>query len=179
MYDDNGDVVSEVVLKDRIHMSTEGIFVAVVTVQRGTGRMLSSPDIISRGFVYLRDSEELINSIRQYLKQKVAASYKGGRKDIDKLKVEMRDDITQVLYDATHRTPIVIPVINEVGASTKPVKDDGRDQKTPMRPNSSIRRPVVSPALQQQNRNFRPANPTAISFKRKPTGPSAGGLWTR
>jgi ribonuclease J len=180
MYDDNGDVVSEVVLKDRIHMSTEGIFVAVVTVQRGTGRMLSSPDIISRGFVYLRDSEELINAIRQYLKQKVVASYKGGRKDLEKLKVEMRDDITQVLYDATHRTPIVIPVINEVGVSTKPIKDNQfAAPSAPIRPNSTIRRPVTSPALQQQNRNLRPATPAAISFKRKPTGPSAGGLWTR
>jgi Predicted hydrolase of the metallo-beta-lactamase superfamily len=179
MYDDNGEVVSEIVLKDRIHMSTEGIFVAVVTVQRGTGRMLSSPDIISRGFVYLRDSEELINTIRQYLKQKVAVAYKGGRKDLEKLKNEMRDDITQVLYDATHRTPIVIPVINEVGVSTKPSKDNYQPNihKAPIRPQNTIRRPVVSPALQQQIR--KPTNSGAISFKRKPTGPSAGGLWTR
>lgn len=180
MYDDYGEVVSEVVLKDRIHMSTEGIFVAVVTVQRGTGRLLSSPDIISRGFVYLRDSEDLINTIRQYLKQKIATSYKGGRKDLEKIKNEMRDDITQVLYDATHRTPIVIPVINEVGVSTKPVKDDKQafTPKAPIRPQSTIRRPVVSPALQQQNK--KPAvKPGAISFKRKPQGPSAGGLWTR
>jgi ribonuclease J len=160
-------------------MSTEGIFVAVVTVQRGTGRLLSSPDIISRGFVYLRDSEELINAIRQYLRQKVVASYKGGRKDLEKLRNEMRDDITQVLYDATRRTPIVIPVINEVGVSTKPSKEDSTAPRAPIRPTSSIRRPVVSPALQQQNRSYRPTTPTAISFKRKPTGPSAGGLWTR
>ena len=59
MYDDAGTEVSEVVLKDRIHMSTEGIFVVVLTVQRGTGRILSSPDIISRGFIYLRDSESM------------------------------------------------------------------------------------------------------------------------
>jgi ribonuclease J len=182
MYDDNGDVVSEVVLKDRIHMSTEGIFVAVVTVQRGTGRLLSSPDIISRGFVYLRDSEELINAIRQYLKQKVVAAYKGGRKDLEKLKNEMRDDITQVLYDATHRTPIVIPVINEVGVSTKPVEANYQSgaSKPPIRPQRTIRRPVVSPALQQQRqRVVKPASPAAISFKRKPTSQSAGGLWTR
>jgi len=180
MYDDFGAVVSEVVLKDRIHMSTEGIFVAVITVQRGTGRLLSSPDIISRGFVYLRDSEELINTIRQYLKQKVSHSYKGGRKDIEKMKNEMRDDITQVLYDATHRTPIVIPVINEVGVSTKPNSKDNKQpsiQKAPVRPSNTIRRPVVSPALKQQIK--KPAKPEQISFKRKNQGPSAGGLWTR
>jgi ribonuclease J len=180
MYDDNGEVVSEVVLKDRIHMSTEGIFVALVTIQRGTGRLLSSPDIISRGFVYLRDSEALIDSIRQYLRQKVVASYKSGRKNLEKLKTEMRDDITQVLYDATHRTPIVIPVINEVGVSTKPVKEDYQPTapKAPIRPNNTIRRPSA-PSQQQRGQAPRPTNPAAISFKRKPTGPSAGGLWTR
>ena len=52
MYDDSGAVVSEVVLKDRIHMSQEGMFVVVLTVQRGSGRLLTSPDIISRGFIY-------------------------------------------------------------------------------------------------------------------------------
>ncbi len=56
MYDDSGAVVSEVVLKDRIHMSQEGMFIIVLTVQRGTGRLLTSPDIISRGFIYMRDS---------------------------------------------------------------------------------------------------------------------------
>ncbi len=115
MYDDSGAIVSEVVLKDRIHMATEGMFVVVLTVQRGSGRLMTSPDIISRGFIYLRDSEELMNTIRQYLKQKVARSFGGKRVDMDQLKKELRDEITHVLYDQTRRTPIVIPVINEIG----------------------------------------------------------------
>lgn len=176
MYDNSGEIVSEVVLKDRIHMSTEGMFVVVATVQRGTGRLLSSPDIISRGFIYLRDSEELMNSVRQYLRQKIATSYKGGRKDIEKLKNEIRDDVMQILYDKTQRTPIVIPVINEIGV---PVKTPAQAQKTPqptrqpLRPTSTIRRPApqaVKPVVK---------NPGAISFKRKPQGPSAGGLWAK
>jgi ribonuclease J len=115
MYDDSGAVVSEVVLKDRIHMATEGMFVVVLTVARGSGRLMTSPDIISRGFIYLRDSEELMGTIRQYLKQKVARSFGGKRVDLDVIKKELKDEITHILYDQTRRTPIVIPVINEIG----------------------------------------------------------------
>jgi ribonuclease J len=177
MYDDNGEIVSEVVLKDRIHMSTEGIFVVVLTVQRGSGRLLSSPDIISRGFIYLRDSEELMNSIRLYLRQKIATSYKGGRKDIEKLKNEIRDDITQVLYDQTRRTPIVIPVVNEIGAMPRVIGQPTAQAKTPAQtpvPRATIRRPINPSAPKPVVKN-----PSQISFKRKPVGPSAGGLWTR
>ena len=126
MYDDSGAIVSEVVLKDRIHMATEGMFVVVLTVQRGSGRLMTSPDIISRGFIYLRDSEELMNTIRQYLKQKVARSFGGKRVDMDQLKKELRDEITHVLYDQTRRTPIVIPVINEIGGGGGGGNRDGR-----------------------------------------------------
>ena len=115
MYDDSGAIVSEVVLKDRIHMASEGMFVVVLTVQRGSGRLMTSPDIISRGFIYLRDSEELMGMIRQYLKQKVARSFSGKKLDMDVIKKELKDEITHILYDQTRRTPIVIPVINEVG----------------------------------------------------------------
>jgi Predicted hydrolase of the metallo-beta-lactamase superfamily len=115
MYDDSGAIVSEVVLKDRIHMASEGMFVVVLTVQRGSGRLMTSPDIISRGFIYLRDSEELMGMIRQYLKQKVARSFSGKKIDLDVIKKELKDEITHILYDQTRRTPIVIPVINEIG----------------------------------------------------------------
>jgi len=177
MYDDNGEIVSEVVLRDRIHMSTEGIFVVVLTVQRGSGRLLSSPDIISRGFIYLRDSEELISMIRQYLRQKAAVFT--GKHDIDKVKNEIRNDVTQILYDQTKRTPIVIPVINEVGGAPRSARPDG-----PARPavnNRLNNRPTPRPSKQPvRTVPMRPrpvVRPTDISFKKKPTGPSAGGLW--
>jgi ribonuclease J len=127
MYDDSGATVSEVVLKDRIHMATEGMFIVVLTVQRGTGRLLTSPDIISRGFIYLRDSEELMGTIRQYLKQKVARAFSGKRVDLDVIKKELKDEITHILYDQTRRTPIVIPVINEIGGGSN-VRRDGQDR---------------------------------------------------
>ena len=130
MYDDSGAIVSEVVLKDRIHMASEGMFVVVLTVSKGNGRLLTSPDIISRGFIYLRDSEQLMGIIRQYLKQKVARSFGGRHVDLDVLKKEIKDEITHVLYDQTRRTPIVIPVINEIGSGGgKPQHDGPRQQQ--------------------------------------------------
>lgn len=128
MYDDSGAIVSEVVLKDRIHMATEGMFVVVLTVQRGSGRLMTSPDIISRGFIYLRDSEELMGTIRQYLKQKVARSFSGKRIDLDQIKKELKDEITHILYDQTRRTPIVIPVINEIGGGGQQNRDGGNNR---------------------------------------------------
>ena len=149
MYDDTGAIVSEVVLKDRIHMSQEGMFVVVLTVQRGTGRLLTSPDIISRGFIYLRDSEELMNMIRQYLKQKAARSF-AGKYDLDVVKKEIKDEITHILYDQTRRTPIVIPVINEVGG-LKTVKSTATSSastiKTPARSKKSAAASAEEPKM--------------------------------
>ena len=133
MYDDAGAVVSEVVLKDRIHMANEGMFVVVLTVQRGTGRLMTSPDIISRGFIYLRDSEELMGMIRQYLKQKVARSFGGKKIDLDVIKKELKDEITHILYDQTRRTPIVIPVINEIGGGGQNRPQQQADGKRPVK----------------------------------------------
>ena len=149
MYDDTGAIVSEVVLKDRIHMSQEGMFVVVLTMQRGTGRLLTSPDIISRGFIYLRDSEELMNMIRQYLKQKAARSF-AGKYDLDVVKKEIKDEITHILYDQTRRTPIVIPVINEVGG-LKTVKSTATSNtstiKTPVRSKKSATASAEEPKM--------------------------------
>lgn len=142
MYDDAGAVVSDVVLKDRIHMSQEGMFVVVLTVQRGTGRLLTSPDIISRGFIYLRDSEELMGMIRAYLKQKAARSF-SGKYDIDVIKKELKDEITHILFDQTRRTPIVIPVVNEVGVATKPQQQ--QPQLTPQQQQRMAKRPLLPP----------------------------------
>lgn len=139
MYDDSGATVSDVVLKDRIHMATEGIFTVVLTVQRGSGRLLTSPDIISRGFIYLRDSEELMNVIRGYLKQKVARSFGGKRIDLDQIKKEIKDEVTHLLYDQTRRTPIVIPVINEIGGSGN---GGGNNARRSDKPQDASRRPA-------------------------------------
>lgn len=155
MYDDAGAVVSEVVLKDRIHMSQEGMFVVVLTVQRGTGRLLTSPDIISRGFIYLRDSEELMGMIRAYLKQKAARSF-SGKYDLDVIKKELKDEITHILFDQTRRTPIVIPVVNEVGAAQKPSAQNNTQPQQGMQ-----QKP------QQPKKPLMPARPNHIKFPPK------------
>ena len=143
MYDDAGAVVSEVVLKDRIHMSQEGMFVVVLTVARGNGRLLTSPDIISRGFIYLRDSEELMGMIRAYLKQKAARSF-SGKYDLDVIKKEIKDEVTHILYDQTRRTPIVIPVINEVGLVSRPnAQQPNNGQQQPQQKQQQGKKPLL------------------------------------
>jgi len=132
MYDDSGTEVSEVVLKDRIHMAAEGMFIVVLTVDRRTGRLMTSPDIISRGFIYLRDSEELMNTVRSYLKQKIARTYGGRGVDLDAFKKELKDEITHILYDKTRRTPIVIPVVNEIGSSQQAPGLGAQDVQQPV-----------------------------------------------
>ena len=70
LYDDADQQVNEAVVKDRIHISREGIFVVVLTISKKTGRLIKTPDIISRAFIYLDNSEELIGKIRHYLRAK-------------------------------------------------------------------------------------------------------------
>lgn len=163
MYDDSGAIVSEVVLKDRIHMATEGMFVVVLTVQRGSGRLMTSPDIISRGFIYLRDSEELMGTIRQYLKQKVARSFGGKRVDLDVIKKELKDEITHILYDQTRRTPIVIPVINEIGGSAQNREGGAAQGGQQNRPAGDRRQQNARPANRSDDQHQQPA-PTPIKF---------------
>jgi ribonuclease J len=151
MYDDNGAIVSEVVLKDRMHMASEGMFIVVLTIQKGSGRLLTSPDIISRGFIYLRDSEELIGLIRQYLKQKVARTFAGKHVDLDAAKKELKEEITHILYDQTRRTPIVIPVINEIAGGVS-IKNQTQDDKlvTEIKPQQTLNQtaPIKYPPRQ-------------------------------
>ena len=113
LYDDADQPVNEAVVKDRIHISREGIFVVVLTLGKKHGRLVKTPDIISRAFIYLDNSEELIGKIRHYLRtktDKVAFT----DTDLKTIKEEIRDDVTHILFDATGHTPIVIPVINKV-----------------------------------------------------------------
>ena len=113
LYDDADQPVHEAVVKDRIHISREGIFVIVLTINKKSGRLVKTPDIVSRAFIYLDSSEELIGKIRHYLRVKCehAVSTEAAMK---KLKEEIKEDVTHILYDATGHTPIVIPVINTV-----------------------------------------------------------------
>ena len=112
LYDDADQQVNEAVVKDRIHISREGIFVVILTISKKTGRLIKTPDIVSRAFIYLDNSEELIGKIRHYLRTKTDRSI--ADTDIKVLKDEIKEDVTHILFDATGHTPIVIPVVNRV-----------------------------------------------------------------
>ena len=113
LFDDADKPVHEAVVKDRIHISREGIFVIILTLSKKTGHLMKTPDIVSRAFIYLDNSEELIGKIRHYLRQKTDKSI-SSNPDMKVLKEEIKQDITHILFDATGHTPIVIPVINKV-----------------------------------------------------------------
>lgn len=112
LVDQTGNIVSGLVVKDRLMLSEEGILTAILTVDKNSGKLLTSPDIISRGFITMRDSEELMNLFRSELRRAVQQRFK--RVDLDRFKAEMRDFITHFLFDQTGRSPIVIPVVNVI-----------------------------------------------------------------
>ena len=111
LFDDADKPVHEAVVKDRIHISREGIFVIVLTLSKKTNRLIKTPDIVSRAFIYLDNSEELVAKIRHYLRVRTE---KLQGDDMKAFKEEIKEDVTHILYDATGHTPIVIPVINRV-----------------------------------------------------------------
>jgi ribonuclease J len=113
LFDDADQLVHEAVVKDRIHIAREGIFIIILTMSKKTGRLIKTPDIVSRAFIYLDNSEELIGKIRHYLRAKTDKSISTGP-ELKVLKDEIKEDISHILFDATGHTPIVIPVINKV-----------------------------------------------------------------
>jgi ribonuclease J len=108
-----GDV-EHVVLRDRLAMANEGIFVVVATIDRKTGKLISSPDIISRGFVYMKENEELINRARAEVRKAFERRRPGQPTDWAKFKLDLRDSLGDLLYQKTKRNPMVLPVVNEV-----------------------------------------------------------------
>lgn len=119
LVDQTGAVVSTVVVKDRVLLAEEGVVAVVLTIDKKTGQLLTSPDIISRGFIYMKENEELMNAFRAELRRAVTQRFK--RVDLDRFKAELKDYVTHFLYEQTQRSPIVIPVVNVIG---------GRSEKT-------------------------------------------------
>jgi len=109
-----GDV-GNIVLRDRKAMSTNGMFVAAAIVDRKTGQLKTSPDIISRGFIYMRENEELVNEARQLVRTIVTKAYSGTTKpDMSDVKEEVRRKLIKFLFNKTEREPLVISVLKEV-----------------------------------------------------------------
>ena len=108
-----GDV-GNIVLRDRRHLSQDGIIVVVTAVDTDARLLLSGPEIISRGFVYVRESEELMDEVRQIAADTIEKCLnKRGTVDRMELKTSLRDDLTKFLYSKTKRKPMILPVIME------------------------------------------------------------------
>lgn len=129
LVDQTGAVVPGLVAKDRLLMSEEGMVVVILTIDKRTGRLSTSPDIITRGFIYIRDNTELMDGLRAELKR--AATQRFARVDLDRFKQELKDHISHYLYEHTRRSPVLIPVVNIIGANgqsnvkPRPVSDSG------------------------------------------------------
>lgn len=117
LVDQTGALVSNVVVKDRVLLAEEGLVSIVLTIDKRSGNLLTSPDIISRGFIYMRDNEELMNGLRHELRRAVQQRFK--RIDLDRFKAELKDHVTHYLFEQTQRSPIVIPVVNIIGGKVE------------------------------------------------------------
>ncbi len=107
--------IQEVVLRDRIMLSQDGIFVIVMTINLTTGKVIKSPDVISRGFVYLRESQDLLRQARLLAKKTVEDMTTDTKQiDFDYIKDHVTDAVARLLFQETAKRPIVIPVILSV-----------------------------------------------------------------
>lgn len=108
-----GDV-GEIVLRDRLILSDEGMMVMIVTLDRKNGKLLKKPDIISRGFIYLKDNQELVEEVRRKVKNIVEKMPQTQTLDPEFAKSLIRDQIGAFLYQRTKRRPMILPVVIEV-----------------------------------------------------------------
>lgn len=108
-----GDI-GNVVLRDRKLLSEDGIFTVVITLNKQTGALLAQPEILSRGFVYEKNSEELLKETRGLVKAKAAQFEKNHRSSWSSIKNDIRNSIKNYLYERTKRRPMVMPIIIEI-----------------------------------------------------------------
>lgn len=107
-----GDVGS-IVLRDRNHLSQDGIIVVVISIERATNQVVAGPDIISRGFVYVRESEELIDEAKECLVRTLDSCSYSEMKEWNTLKGKLRDALSDYIYQKTKRNPMILPIIME------------------------------------------------------------------
>jgi ribonuclease J len=108
-----GDV-GNIVLRDRKLLSQDGILVVVLTLSKANGTILSGPDIISRGFVYVRESERLLDDANNVVSQTMEKCMKDQVSEWASLKTSIRDSLSKFLYERTRRRPMILPIIMEV-----------------------------------------------------------------
>lgn len=108
-----GDI-GNIVLRDRRQLSQDGIMIVVVTLNKQATKILAGPDIVSRGFVYVRESEDLMLEAKKFVQQGLEVALEKGTKDWATLRNNTRDSLGRFLYEKTKRRPMILPIIVEV-----------------------------------------------------------------
>lgn len=108
-----GDV-GNIVLRDRKHLSEDGLMIVVVTISKEDGKVLAGPDIISRGFVYVRESEDLMDGAKNLIKDVLVECEENNIKEWAYLKNNIKENLKEYLYQKTKRNPMILPIIMEV-----------------------------------------------------------------
>ena len=108
-----GDV-GNVVLRDRKHLSEDGLICVVLTLSEETGKVIAGPDIISRGFVYVKENEDIMESSLQKVRQIVAKLERDGVQDWNFMKTTIRDELRKFIYDRIKRNPMILTIFTEV-----------------------------------------------------------------
>ena len=108
-----GDVGS-VVLRDRKHLGEDGLIIVAATVDTANGEVLSGPEVVSRGFVYVRDAEPLIDEIRELAGDVLDECMSRRIRDWNTIKNRLRDELSKYLYERTKRSPMILPIIMDI-----------------------------------------------------------------
>ncbi len=108
-----GDVGS-VVLRDRQHLSQDGLIVIVMSMDNQTGEIVSGPDVISRGFVYVRESENLMEQVKFFIRERIHELEERHITDWSTIKSTLKDEVRDFIFDKTKRNPMILPILMEV-----------------------------------------------------------------
>ena len=108
-----GDV-GNIVLRDRQHLAEDGILIVVLTLEKGTNQLLAGPDIVSRGFVYVRESEGLMEEAKQILYETLEKCLSNRNADWSRIKLVIRDTMSDFLWKRTKRRPMILPIIMDI-----------------------------------------------------------------
>ena len=108
-----GDV-GNVVLRDRQHLSQDGLIIVVLTMNGGSGEVIAGPDVISRGFVYVRESENVMDEIKAVVRHEVHKCEEQGIRDWATIKNSIRENLREYIFSKTKRNPMIIPIVMEI-----------------------------------------------------------------
>ncbi|MCR5022173.1 MAG: ribonuclease J [Ruminococcus sp.] len=108
-----GDV-GAIVLRDRKHLAEDGLIIAVATIDRSVGEILAGPDLVSRGFVYVRESEELMNEAKELLTETLQSCLDSNMHEWNAIKGKMKDNLSDFIFGKTKRSPMILPIIMEI-----------------------------------------------------------------